>query len=142
MLRVAGELTDGTILWMANARAVETHVAPRINKAAADAGRAAPRIVCGLARRGHRRRSRGPQRRGSDLRRLRRAAELPSHPRHRRLRPTGDAAIVGDEASVTKQINALADAGVTDFWAAPFPVGADKKASRLRTNDLLKTLLA
>ena len=29
LLRVAGELTDGTILWMANARAIETHVAPR-----------------------------------------------------------------------------------------------------------------
>ena len=39
----------------------------------------------------------------------------------------GDAAIVGDEASVTTQIAALAEAGVTDFWAAPFPVGADRK---------------
>jgi alkanesulfonate monooxygenase SsuD/methylene tetrahydromethanopterin reductase-like flavin-dependent oxidoreductase (luciferase family) len=54
----------------------------------------------------------------------------------------GDAAIVGDEASVTQQIHALADAGVTDFWAAPFPIGADKKASRQRTTDLLKTLVA
>ena len=43
---------------------------------------------------------------------------------------------------MTKQITALLDAGVTDFWAAPFPVGADKKASRVRTHDLLKTLVA
>ena len=34
LLRVAGELTDGTILWMANARSIETHVAPRITAAA------------------------------------------------------------------------------------------------------------
>ena len=31
LLRVAGESTDGTILWMANARAVESHVKPRID---------------------------------------------------------------------------------------------------------------
>src|SRR3954447_25546602 len=48
LLRVAGELTDGTILWMANAKSVETHGAPRINAAAASAGRPAPRIVAGL----------------------------------------------------------------------------------------------
>src|SRR5690606_32613122 len=48
MLRVAGEQTDGTILWMANARAIESHVAPRITAAAEAAGRSAPRIVAGL----------------------------------------------------------------------------------------------
>src|SRR5262245_12789531 len=47
LLRVAGEETDGTILWMANARAIEAHVAPVITGAAAVAGRPAPRIVCG-----------------------------------------------------------------------------------------------
>ena len=48
LLRVAGSLTDGTILWMANARSIETHVAPRISAAATAAGRPAPRIVAGL----------------------------------------------------------------------------------------------
>src|SRR5262249_52948843 len=48
LLRVAGEVTDGTILWMGNARSIEAHVGPRITKAAADAGRPAPRIVAGL----------------------------------------------------------------------------------------------
>src|SRR3954468_24222650 len=48
LLRVAGEMTDGTILWMANARSIESHVAPRINAAASTAGRPAPRIVAGL----------------------------------------------------------------------------------------------
>jgi F420-dependent oxidoreductase-like protein len=48
LLRVAGSVADGTILWMGNARAIETHVEPRISKAAADAGRPAPRVVAGL----------------------------------------------------------------------------------------------
>ena len=48
--------------------------------------------------------------------------------------------IVGDEASVTSQLEALIDAGATDIWAAPFPVGPDKNESRERTNTLLKSL--
>ena len=141
MLRVAGALTDGTILWMANARAVESHVAPRITKAAADAGRPAPRIVCGL-----------PIAVADDAGEARDVAaavfagygELPNYRRVLDIGGAdgpGDAAIVGDEASVTTQIAALADAGVTDFWAAPFPVGSDRKESRQRTIDLLRSLL-
>ena len=38
MLRVAGEHASGTILWMADERAVAEHVVPRITKAAAAAG--------------------------------------------------------------------------------------------------------
>jgi alkanesulfonate monooxygenase SsuD/methylene tetrahydromethanopterin reductase-like flavin-dependent oxidoreductase (luciferase family) len=45
LLQVAGERTDGTILWMANASAIKTHVAPRMNAAATAAGRPKPRIV-------------------------------------------------------------------------------------------------
>ncbi len=39
MLRLAGERTDGTILWMADERAIDTHVVPRITRASKDAGR-------------------------------------------------------------------------------------------------------
>jgi len=141
MLRVAGELTDGTILWMANARAVETHVAPRINRAATAAGRPAPRVVCGL-----------PIAVTDDADEARNvAAQVFAGygvlPNYRRILDIGgadgpgDAAIVGNEAEVTEQLTALADAGVTDFWAAPFPVGADKRAGRQRTRDLLRSLL-
>src|ERR1700678_736594 len=48
MLGIAGSRADGTILWMADARAVASHVVPRLTKAAADAGRPAPRIVAGV----------------------------------------------------------------------------------------------
>ncbi|PQM44933.1 Putative coenzyme F420-dependent oxidoreductase [Mycobacterium talmoniae] len=38
MLGIAGELTDGTVLWMADERAIGDHIAPRITKAADNAG--------------------------------------------------------------------------------------------------------
>jgi alkanesulfonate monooxygenase SsuD/methylene tetrahydromethanopterin reductase-like flavin-dependent oxidoreductase (luciferase family) len=51
-----------------------------------------------------------------------------------------EAAIVGDEASVSGQVEALFAAGATDLWAAPFPVGDDRSASRARTRALLREL--
>src|SRR5215472_18130335 len=48
MLRIAGEHASGTILWLADERAVAEHVVPRITKAAAEAGRAAPRVIAGV----------------------------------------------------------------------------------------------
>jgi len=45
MLQIAGEQADGTVLSMADEKAVGDHIAPKINKAAAEAGRSAPRIV-------------------------------------------------------------------------------------------------
>lgn len=142
LLRVAGERTDGTILWMANARAVETHVAPRIGAAAAAAGRPDPRIVAGLPVAVH-----------DDIAaaRAEAAATFAGYgvlPNYRRILDLGgapgpaDAAIVGDEASVATQIQGLFDAGATDVWAAPFPVGDDRAASRQRTRALLKELVA
>ncbi len=48
MLKLAGSRTDGTILWLADEKAIESHIAPRLNAAAAEAGRPAPRIVAGV----------------------------------------------------------------------------------------------
>jgi hypothetical protein len=45
MLRTAGEQASGTILWMADERAIAGHIVPRITKAAGEAGRPQPRIV-------------------------------------------------------------------------------------------------
>ena len=51
-----------------------------------------------------------------------------------------DAAVVGDEASVTAQIQAILDSGATDMWAAVFPVGDERDTSRRRTRALLQSL--
>jgi alkanesulfonate monooxygenase SsuD/methylene tetrahydromethanopterin reductase-like flavin-dependent oxidoreductase (luciferase family) len=50
----------------------------------------------------------------------------------------GDVAIVGTEDSVAEQINALADAGVTDFVALEYGRGDDGP----RTRAFLRTLAA
>ena len=142
LLRVAGAVADGTILWMANARAVEDHVAPRITKAAADAGRPAPRIVAGLPVAVH-----------DDVDAAREVAarqfvtygQLPNYQRilaHGEVGGPAEAAIVGDEASVAAQLQGLIDAGATDVWAAIFPVGDDTAGSRRRTRALLQELAA
>jgi alkanesulfonate monooxygenase SsuD/methylene tetrahydromethanopterin reductase-like flavin-dependent oxidoreductase (luciferase family) len=140
LLRVAGEMADGTIVWMANPKAIESHVAPRITRAAANAGRPAPRIVAGLPVAVH-----------TDADEARTAAgeqfsiygTLPNYQRilaHGAIASPAEAAVVGDEESVTRQIGELFAAGATDVWAAPFPVGSDRAASRARTRALLVEL--
>lgn len=44
-LQVAGELADGTLPYLAGPRTIADFIAPRITQAAADAGRASPKIV-------------------------------------------------------------------------------------------------
>jgi F420-dependent oxidoreductase-like protein len=138
LLRVAGSMADGTITWMANTRAVGEHVVPRIRAAAGDRG---PRVVVGLPVAVH-----------DDVDEARREAAVQfamygNLPNYRRILDIGgaagpaDAVIVGDEASVARQVRALFDAGATDLWAAPFPVG-DRQASRTRTRALLAELAA
>jgi F420-dependent oxidoreductase-like protein len=140
LLRVAGQHASGTITWMANAAAVADHVAPRIRAAAADAGRPEPRIVVGLPVAVH-----------DDVAAAREVAAQQftvygTLPNYQRILAAGgvagpaDAAIVGDEAAVTEQIEALFEAGATDVWAAPFPVGDDASGSRARTRALLVEL--
>ena len=144
LLRVAGEHADGTILWMGNAQAIEAHVAPRLHAAAQAAGRPQPRIVAGLPVAVHDDEAEA---------RAEAATQFAGYgvlPNYRRLLDLGgapgpaDAAIVGDEASVTAQLQALVDAGATDVWAAVFPVGSDRDArgeSRRRTRQLLASLV-
>ena len=48
MLRIAGERTGGTILWMADERAIGDYVVPRITDAATAAGRTGIRVVAGV----------------------------------------------------------------------------------------------
>jgi alkanesulfonate monooxygenase SsuD/methylene tetrahydromethanopterin reductase-like flavin-dependent oxidoreductase (luciferase family) len=125
---------------MANAKAVESHVVPLINKAAADAGRPSPRVVAGLPVAVH---DDVAEARSTAAEQFALYGQLPNYQRileRGDVSSPADAAIVGDEASVTAQIEALFEAGATDLWAAPFPVGEDKSASRARTRELLKAL--
>jgi F420-dependent oxidoreductase-like protein len=142
LLRVAGQHAAGTITWMANATAIERHVAPRVQRAAEEAGRSAPRIVAGLPVAVH---DDAAEARSVAGEQFAMYGTLPNYQRileHGGATGPGDAAIVGDEASVTAQLEALLEAGATDIWAAPFPVGEDRSASRARTRALLKDLVS
>jgi Luciferase-like monooxygenase len=144
MLRIAGALADGTVLWMASAQAIETHIVPRITAAADEAGRPAPRIVAGLPVAVHDDESEA---------RAATAATAGMHagmPNYQRIIHTGggtepaDVAIVGNETAVRRQHQSLIDAGATDLWVQPVTIGADlsdRAASRQRTIALLQELL-
>ena len=141
-LASAGELADGTITWMANAKAVSDLIAPRLGEAAAAAGRPVPRIVAGLP---------VAVTDEPDAARevaARQFAVYGMLPNYQRVLAAGgisspaEAAIVGTEDQVAGAIGDLVGAGVTDVWAAPFPVGDDRRASRERTRALLRSLVA
>ena len=138
MLNLAGEQTEGTVLWMTGPATVRDYVVPAISAAASAAGRPSPRVVCIL-----------PVCVTNDPAAARAGAEegfaiygqLPSYramlDKEGAAGP-GDVAIVGDEDAVAAQILALADAGVTDIVAADFARGEDRQ----RTRSLLKAVIA
>jgi F420-dependent oxidoreductase-like protein len=145
MLRIAGELAGGTILWMADERAVGEHVVPRITKVAAGAGRPAPRIVAGVPVALCRNEDVDPAREYAS--RLLGHAELsPNYLRlleHGDARDVGDVMAAGDEAVVLDRLKRFRDAGVTDLAARVVPFGSDRDSrieSRRRTQDYLASL--
>jgi len=48
MLRIAGEMSDGTITWMTGRSTIESHIVPTITDAAEKAGRGSPQIIVNL----------------------------------------------------------------------------------------------
>jgi F420-dependent oxidoreductase-like protein len=147
MLRIAGEQADGTVLWMADERAIADHVAPRITKAADNAGRPAPRVVAGI-----------PvclcsttevdTARERANRILAEAEVSPNYQRlleHGDIRTVGDLLAAGDEEAILTRFRRFADAGVTDLSVRLLPIGANRDeliASKERTRDMVAALAA
>lgn len=145
MLRLAGERTDGTILWLADEKAIETHIAPRINEAASSAGRPEPRIVAGV-----------PVCLCADDevdaavdRANKLLSEAEVSPNYQKLLDIGDATSVGDimaagsETAIRKRLQRFADAGSTDVSVRVVPIGEtrdDRLASMRRTREFLASL--
>lgn len=142
MLRIAGERADGTVLWMADERAIADHIAPKITKAAADAGRAAPRIVAGLPVCLCR-----PDEVDQAKERANRIlAEAEVSPNYQRLldqgdaRNVGDMCIAGDEAAIVAGLRRYAEAGATDVSVRLLPIGDtldELRASKRRTREMI-----
>lgn len=141
MLKIAGEHTAGTITWMTGAKAIETHIGPKLRAAAAGAGRPAPRIAVGLPVAVTDDEAAGRARAGQIFQMY---GQLPNY---RRILDVGgvpgpaEVALIGDEASVEGQLRELASSGATDFFGAIMPVGDDAGGSMARTRALLKSLV-
>ena len=140
MLRVAGEVADGTLATWCDEGAIERVIGPGVREAAAAAGRPAPRVGSVL-----------PVVVSDDVAEARRAvaehfAIYDQIPRYRRMVELGDAdtaaaiCAVGNEAQVHARLRAFESAGLTDLLAAPFAIGPDPEASRLRTLECLAAL--
>jgi F420-dependent oxidoreductase-like protein len=139
MLALAGAVADGTITWMTGQKTIREHTAPRIREAATKAGRPAPRIVVGLPIAVTREVAAA---RESAARSFLVYGALPSYRAmldREGVEGPADVALVGDESAVGEQLRRLAEAGATDFLAAPFRVEGDAEAVE-RTRALLSRL--
>lgn len=136
MLRVAGELADGTVTTWIGPSALDRHIVPVLTRAAAAAGRTAPRVVVCLFV--------GLTDNADDIRttlahRYGAASEIASYRaamEHEGVSGPEHTAILGDENTVERQIRSLFDAGATELVA--MPVGSE--AEQARTADLLGAL--
>ena len=118
MLRLSGRLADGTSTWMTGPRTIAEHIVKHLLPAASAAGRPAPRVIGGY-----------PivltqavdEARASIAKTLEIYGQLPSYramlDREGYAGPA-DAALVGDEASLRRELGRIRDSGVTDFNAA------------------------
>jgi F420-dependent oxidoreductase-like protein len=145
MLRIAGEQADGTVLWLADERAIGEHIVPKITKAAADAGRPAPRVVAGvpvtLCRNDQVDEARAWANRS--------IGHAEYSPNYQRLMDQGDANDIGDilaagdEATILARLERFRDAGVTDLSVRPVALGKDREArveSAARTKAFMASL--
>jgi alkanesulfonate monooxygenase SsuD/methylene tetrahydromethanopterin reductase-like flavin-dependent oxidoreductase (luciferase family) len=129
MVRLAGELSEGTLTWMGGRSVIEGRIAPSIREAASAAGRPDPQVVVGL-----------PVCVTADVdaareRAARQFAMYGQLPSYRRLLdeekvdgPAG-VAVVGGEEAVTAQIRGFFDAGATGFLAGPFGAAPEREAT-------------
>jgi F420-dependent oxidoreductase-like protein len=119
-LRVAGELADGTLPYLAGPRTIEEFIAPTIAQAAADARRPPPRIIASV-----------PVAVTKNLETAREEAETSLHfydqfPSYQKIMAregvthAADLAVIGDPDAVIAQLLRYRAAGATDLVLNPF----------------------
>jgi 5,10-methylenetetrahydromethanopterin reductase len=135
MLRLTGRLADGTIIFLGGIRYVKDVAVPLIREAAEKAGRPAPRIVAGapvlVTERAVSavREEIAPKLAGYDQRPVYRAIlDMNGSAR------SADVVLIGRESEVRAQLDAYADAGVTDFLGS---VQAERPDEAARTFEVL-----
>lgn len=141
MLRVTGQLADGTSMFWCGPNYIEHTAVPAITQAADAAGRPAPRIISGM-----------PIAVTNAVQSARESCgkiwqvygQIYSYKKVIAAEGgngVADLAVIGDEATVLRYIRRLSEIGVTDFNGAILPVPEDPDAQQ-RTYDFLKGLAA
>ena len=140
MLRLAGEVADGTVTWMAGPRTIEQHITPRIRRAAENSGRGEPRVCVGLPtavtddeNAGRRKAAESYQRYG-ELVNYRRVLDIEG------VESPAEVAVIGNEASLQRQLETFAEGGATDFVANIFDIPGEPESAQ-RAYDALKSLV-
>ncbi|MFE0452394.1 LLM class F420-dependent oxidoreductase [Streptomyces sp. NPDC058914] len=137
-LRVAGELADGILPYLAGPRALAEHIVPAVTAAAEAAGRPAPRIVAFV-----------PGVVTTDVEAVRETAtealafyeRFPSYQRVIGLSGgtrAADLAVIGDEEAVAAEVRRYREAGATEVVFTTTDLGGE--ADRRRTWKLLGEL--
>jgi F420-dependent oxidoreductase-like protein len=117
MLKLAGEVADGTITWMTGPRTLADHIVPSVTKAAA--GRPDPRVVAGFAVCVTRDQETVRARFAEEYAMAGRVPEYRAMLDREGAAGPADVLIAGDEQSVAKSIARLRDTGITDLFLAP-----------------------
>lgn len=118
MLKITGELADGTTTWMVGPKTMSSYIIPSINKAAQAAGRATPTIVGGLP---IVLTNKPDEARAAIAQQLTIYGQLPSYRAmldREGVKGPADIALAGDENALRGAIKRFEDMGVTDFNAA------------------------
>ncbi len=140
MLRLAGQVADGTVTWMAGPRTIEQHITPRIRRAAENSGRGEPRVCVGLPtaatddeNAGRRKAAESYQRYG-ELVNYRRVLDIEG------VESPAEVAVIGNEASLQRQLETFAEGGATDFVANIFDIPGEPDSAQ-RAYSTLKSLV-
>jgi 5,10-methylenetetrahydromethanopterin reductase len=137
MLKLTGELADGTVTWMVGPTTMEKHIVPTLSAAAKSAGKPAPIVVGGfpvvLT-------NKPDEARENIAKQLTIYGQLPSYRAmldREGAKGPADIALAGDENYLRGAIDRLRNIGVTDFNAA---IAASDAAGAERTLEFLAIL--
>ncbi len=138
MLRIAGRVAEGSILWMTGPKTIEDHIVPKLQKAAADAGRSDPRVVAGLPIALTHDPDAAREKIAKSMALYKQLPSYASMLEKEGANGPEDVAMLGDERELGAQLDRLRDIGVTDLDAAIMRLG---EASDARTLEFLESRL-
>lgn len=137
LLELAGQLSDGTITWMAGIKTISTHICPKISHAAAALGRV-PRVVASLPVVVTDQPGRVAEEIDSSLEMYGNLASYRRMLDREGVESPSGVSLIGNEADIEEQLAAFAAAGVTEFAASIPGFGTD---AYHRTYEFLQTVV-